>query len=164
MDAVQYLVNRKHKRIALIGGDEEHLWARQRREGYERVLARAHIPVKKELMRAAPSMDYEHGQTAAGAFLALEQVPTAVFAVSDTLAIGAIKAFRKAGLRVPQDVAVVGFDNIPIADVFEPGITTIAQPMRQLGEVATELLLERLAGGKPKSRTLPHSLVVRDSA
>ena len=68
------------------------------------------------------------------------------------------------GKRVPEDVAVMGFDNLPLADVFEPGLTTIAQPMRELGEVAAALLLERLAGGSPASRTLMHTLMVRDSA
>lgn len=164
IDAVQYLLNRGHKRIALIGGNEEYLWARQRRHGYEAALARAHVEVDPSLVRAAPGTDYVHGQAAAGAFLALEQLPTAVFAVSDTLAIGAMKAFRRAGLRVPEDVAVLGFDNIPVAEVFEPGLTTIAQPMQELGRAAAELLLERLAGGQPVSRTLAHSLVVRDSA
>jgi DNA-binding LacI/PurR family transcriptional regulator len=87
-----------------------------------------------------------------------------VFAVSDTLAIGAIKAFRRAGRRVPEDIAVVGFDNIPLSQMFEPALTTIAQPMFELGAAAAKLLLERLAGGHPQSCTLQHALVVRESA
>jgi DNA-binding LacI/PurR family transcriptional regulator len=127
IDAVQYLLNRGHRRIALI-------------------------------------TDFAMGAQEAGALLSLQSPPTAVFAVSDTLAIGAIKAFSRAGRRVPHDIAVMGFDNIPLSEVFEPGLTTIGQPMRELGAAATEMLLERLGGGEPAARTLPHALLVRESA
>jgi LacI family repressor for deo operon, udp, cdd, tsx, nupC, and nupG len=164
VDAVQYLINRGHRRIALLSADENYLWARQRHAGYEMALRRAGIPLDPQLVRIARGTDYSFGMEAAGAMMALEVVPTAVFAVSDTLAIGAIKAFRRVGRRVPEDIAVVGFDNVPLSQVFEPALTTISQPMAELGAAAAELLLERLAGGKPQSRTLQHSLVVRESA
>ncbi len=164
VDAVQYLLNRGHRRIALIAADETYLWAQQRRQGYELALRRAGIAVEHDLIRAAIDTDYESGGQAAGSLLALPELPTAVFAMSDTLAIGAIKAFRRAGRSVPGDIAVVGFDNLPLAAVFEPALTTIAQPMRELGEGAAQMLLERLAGQTPNSRTLPHSLVLRESA
>lgn len=164
IDAVQYLLNRGHRRIALITADEDFLWARQRREGYAAALARAGIAVDPALIRVAPGVDYAPGSAAAGGLLSLPELPTAVFAVSDTLAIGAMKALRRAGKRVPQDIAVMGFDNIPIAEVFEPGLTTIAQPMHELGRAACEMVLARLAGQRPEPQTLPHSLVVRESA
>jgi DNA-binding LacI/PurR family transcriptional regulator len=164
LDAVQYLINRGHRRIALLGANESYLWARQRRAGYEAALERAGLQLDAQLVRMARGTDYSFGMEAAGALLALEAPPTAVFAVSDTLAIGAIKAFRRAGRRVPEDIAVVGFDNIPLSQVFEPALTTIAQPMFELGAAAATMLLERLAGGHPQSRTLQHALVVRESA
>lgn len=164
IDAVQYLINRGHRRIALLGADESYLWARQRHAGYEAALKRAGIEPDPQLVRIARGTDYSLGMEAAGALLALEAPPSAVFAVSDTLAIGAIKAFRRAGRRVPDDIAVVGFDNIPLSQMFEPALTTIAQPMFELGAAAAKLLLERLAGGHPQSRTLQHALVVRESA
>jgi DNA-binding LacI/PurR family transcriptional regulator len=164
VDAVQYLINRGHRRIALISAHEDYLWARQRHEGYEFALHRANIPIEPQLIRTARGTDYVHGMEAAGTLLAAEQPPTAVFAVADTLAIGAIKAFRRVGRRVPEDIAVLGFDDIPVAQVFEPGLTTIAQPLRELGATAAELLLKRLAGGPAESCTLQHSLVVRASA
>ncbi|MFG6428969.1 LacI family DNA-binding transcriptional regulator [Roseateles sp. LYH14W] len=163
MDAVQYLLNRGHRRIALLTAEEDYAWARQRRAGYETAMARAGLPVDPAYVRVARGTDYGDGSEAAGGLLTLPEPPTAVFAVADTLAIGAIKAFRRAGRRVPEDIAVVGFDNVPLAQVFEPGLTTIAQPLRELGAVAAELLLEQLAGGKPEPRILPHALVVRDS-
>jgi DNA-binding LacI/PurR family transcriptional regulator len=110
------------------------------------------------------STSYLHGSQAAAALLATAQPPSAVFAVSDMLAVGAIKAFRRAHMRVPEDIAVVGFDDIPIAEVFEPALTTIAQPMQELGAVAVELLLKRLAGEWPESRILPYTLKLRESA
>jgi LacI family repressor for deo operon, udp, cdd, tsx, nupC, and nupG len=164
VDAVQYLINRGHRRIALLGADENYLWARQRRAGYELALRRAGIAVDPQLVRIARGTDFGFGMEAASALMALEVLPTAVFAVADTLAIGAIKGLRRVGRRVPEDIAVVGFDNIPLSQMFEPALTTIAQPMAELGAAAAELLLERLAGGKPQSRTLQHSLVVRESA
>jgi DNA-binding LacI/PurR family transcriptional regulator len=164
VDAVQYLLNRGHRRIALVSAREDYLWARQRHEGYEFTLRRAGIPIDPQLVRIARGTDYVHGMEAAGTLLAMESPPTAVFAVSDTLAIGAIKAFRHVGRRVPEDIAVVGFDDIPIAQVFEPALTTIAQPVRELGATAAELLLHRLAGGPATSRSLQHALIVRASA
>lgn len=161
---MQYLINRGHRRIALLGANEDFLWARQRREGYETALRRAGIDVEPQLVRIARGTDYSVGMEAAGALMAMESEPTALFAVSDTLAIGAIKAFRRVGRKVPEDIAVVGFDNIPLSEVFEPALTTVAQPMNELGAAAAEMPLERLAGGKPQSRTLRQSLVVRDSA
>jgi LacI family transcriptional regulator, repressor for deo operon, udp, cdd, tsx, nupC, and nupG len=163
-DAVQYLLNRGHRRIGLIAAEALYLWAQQRREGYELALRRAGLDIDPGLIRTVSDTDYESGGQAAGSLLALPEVPTAVFAMSDTLAIGAIKAIRRAGRRVPEDIAVVGFDNLPLAAVFEPALTTVAQPMRELGEAAAELLLQQLAGGQPDSRTLQHSLVLRDSA
>ncbi|MBC5766756.1 LacI family DNA-binding transcriptional regulator [Ramlibacter albus] len=164
VDAVQYLLNGGHKRIALITAEEDYLWAQQRREGYEIALQRAGIQVDPNLIRTANDLDYESGGQAAGSLLALPELPTAVFAMSDTLAIGVIKALRRKGKRVPEDIAVIGFDNLPLSSVFEPALTTIAQPMRELGEAAAQILLERLAGGTSESRTLAHRLVLRESA
>ncbi len=163
-DAVQYLINRGHRRIGLINSDERFLYARQRREGYELALQRAGIELRSDLIRMTGSTNFQRGSEAAAALMATAQPPTAVFAVSDMLAIGAIKAFRRANLRVPEDIAVVGFDDIPIAEVFEPALTTIAQPMQALGRVAVELLLKRLAGESPQSQILPYTLTLRMSA
>ncbi|MEK8052765.1 LacI family DNA-binding transcriptional regulator [Ideonella sp. DXS22W] len=164
IDAVQYLLNRGHRRIALISADETYRWARLRHEGYELAMLRAGLAPDPALVRTASSTDYEAGSQAVGGLMALLEPPTAVFAVSDTLAIGAIKALRRAGRRVPDDVAVMGFDDLPLSAVFEPGLTTIGQPMRELGATAAEILLARLRDERLPSRTLAHQLVVRDSA
>lgn len=163
IDAVQYLLNRGHRRIALLTAEEDYAWAQQRRAGYEETLQRAGLHIDPAYVRIARGTGYADGIAAVGGLLSLREQPTAIFAVSDTLAIGAIKALRRAGRRVPDDVAVIGFDNVPLSQVFEPSLTTIAQPMRELGSTAAELLLEQLAGKQPSSRTLPHTLMVRES-
>lgn len=164
IDAVQFLLNRGHRRIGLISADETFRWARLRHEGYELAMKRAQVPTEAELVRVAASLDYEAGAQAVGGLLALQIPPTAIFAVSDTLAIGVIKALRRAGRRVPQDIAVIGFDDLPLSAVFEPALTTVSQPMRELGARAADILLARLSGQAVVSRTLAHQLVVRDSA
>jgi LacI family transcriptional regulator, repressor for deo operon, udp, cdd, tsx, nupC, and nupG len=183
---VQYLLNRGHTRIALVNSDERFLYAQQRRLGYEAALSRAGAPSNAGRTRARgangaararargaidPSLilttgenSYAAGAQAAVTLLTLPNPPTAVFAVSDTLAIGVIKGLRRAGRRVPDDVAVVGFDDLPIAEVFEPGLTTVAQPMPELGAAAVDMLLARMAGEHPAHRVLPHRLVLRQSA
>lgn len=164
IDAVQYLINQGHTRIGLISADETYQWAKKRHEGYVAALTRSNITIDPGLIQIARQTDYAQGVVAAAALLAQHDPPTAVFAVSDTLAIGAIKTFIKAGRRVPEDVAVIGFDNVPIAEVFEPALTTVGQPMHELGSIATEILLELMAGGRPRSRTLAHTLLLRKSA
>ena len=163
-DAVQYLINRGHRRIALVNADERFLYARQRRLGYQAALQRAGLPLLTDLVVTTGFNRYDSGTQAVATLLSRPEPPTAVFAVSDTLAIGVIKGLRRAGRRVPDDMAVMGFDDVPIAEVFEPGLTTVAQPMADLGAAAVQMLLQAMAGNKPASRVLPHRLVLRDSA
>jgi LacI family transcriptional regulator len=99
--------------------------------------------------------------------LALPDPPTAVFAINDLMAIGALEAARAAGLRVPEDVAVVGFDNIPATSWVRPRLTTVAQFPADMGRILTEALFERIAGtetGPGRSFAVPCKLVVRESA
>lgn len=163
-DAVLYLLSKGHRHVALVNSDERYLYAQQRRAGYEEALRGAGLEVRREYVQSAGGVQYPLGELAARRLLALDTPPTAVFAVSDTLAIGVMKAAFRAGLHVPQDIAVVGFDNIPVAEMFEPAITTVAQPMQQLGERAISLLLQRISGVPVQPEILNHVLVVRGSA
>jgi DNA-binding LacI/PurR family transcriptional regulator len=163
-DAVLYLLAKGHRQIALINSDERYLYAQQRREGYRDALRDAGLKERPEWIQIVGGIDYPLGELAARRLLALEKRPTAVFAVADTLAIGAIKATIASGLKVPGDLAVVGFDDVPLASIFEPSLTTVAQPRRELGEHAMRLLLQRMKGQMPASVTLAHTLVARSSA
>lgn len=163
-DAVLYLLAKGHRRIGLVNSDERYLYAQQRREGYRDALREAGLEERLDYIQIVGGIDHPLGELAARRLLALEQRPTALFAVADTLAVGAIKATLAAGLRVPEDLAVVGFDDVPLASIFEPSLTTVAQPRRELGEQAMRLLLRRIQGELPASVTLPHTLVARRSA
>ena len=106
------------------------------------------------------------GAEAADALLERSDRPTAIFCFNDEMAMGVIGAARRRGLQIPRDLSVVGFDDIRFAQCFDPPLTTIAQPMRAIGEGTVRLLLEILHGGRatPESVTLPHTLQVRGAA
>ncbi|MFC0397812.1 LacI family DNA-binding transcriptional regulator [Paraburkholderia rhizosphaerae] len=165
-DAVMHLLSRGHKRIALINSGDGYLFAQQRERGYLDALHNAGIDPDPRWQVHLDSLDYEAGASAAAILMAQSEPPTAIFTVSDTLAIGVVKGLRSIGRRVPDDVAVVGFDDISLAAQIDPPLTTIAQPMRELGETAARLLLKRLANrtANVPGVLLPHRLMVRASA
>ncbi|MEM5311974.1 LacI family DNA-binding transcriptional regulator [Paraburkholderia sp. JHI869] len=166
-DAVRHLIARGRRRVALINSDEHYLYAQQRRDGWRDALAEAGIAVRDAWRVNVNCLDYDAGAQAAAALMQLpaDEAPDAIFAVSDTLAVGVLNGLRGAGRRVPHDVAVVGFDDIALAAQIDPPLTTIAQPMRELGETAARLLLRRFADPRASvpGVLLPHKLVVRES-
>jgi LacI family transcriptional regulator, repressor for deo operon, udp, cdd, tsx, nupC, and nupG len=166
-DVVRYLVGRGHRRIALINSGQGYLYGRARLSGYLDALNDAGIEADPAWRIELNTLDYEAGERAAVQLASLgERRPTAIFAVSDTLAIGVMQGVRAAGLRVPDDIAVVGFDDIAVAAHVDPPLTTVLQPMQQLGETAAELLLKRLRDphAEVPGVLLPHRLIVRRSA
>lgn len=166
-DAVRHLIARGRRRVALINSDEHYLYAQQRRDGWRDALGEAGIAVRDAWRVNVNCLDYDAGAQAAAALMQLPagEAPDAIFAVSDTLAVGVLNGLRGAGRRVPHDVAVVGFDDIALAAQIDPPLTTIAQPMRELGETAARLLLRRFADPRASvpGVLLPHRLVVRES-
>ncbi len=96
--------------------------------------------------------------------LLLKERPSAVFAVSDTLAIGALKEINGSGLNVPEDIAVVGFDKISFSNMTNPTLTTVAQPMYKMGTIAANMLINSIKGMKVESIVLDHELVIRESS
>ncbi len=166
-DAVRHLLGQGHTRIALINSGHGYLYSRQRAEGYRDALSAAGIDADPAWQIDVDTLDYVAGEEAAKRLTRLgRHRPTAVFAVSDTLAIGVIKGMRGEGLRVPDDVAVMGFDDIAVAAQIDPALTTVAQPMRELGETAARLLLKRLHDPQADvpGVLLPHKLMLRRSA
>jgi DNA-binding LacI/PurR family transcriptional regulator len=170
VDAVSHLVQRGRRRIAFVGHDERFMYARQRLEGYRRALVAGGLVPDAALVVASAGLDYDDGAAAIATLLhrPREQWPDAVFAVSDTLAIGALRQARALGLRVPADLAVVGFDDVDLAAHSEPALSTIRQPMRQMGEQAAQVLVDRLRGRTTATANarfvLRHELVVRHSS
>ena len=162
---VAYLIAAGHRRIAHIAGPQANIEAGERVLGYREALAAAGLPIDEGLIWAGDFRS-QSGAEAARRFLAADPRPTAVFAANDESAIGFIKAVRDAGLAVPRDVSVVGFDDIGYAGLFDPGLTTMHQPRAELGRIAAEILVRRMGGDSnpaPRRTRLPCTLMVRDS-
>jgi LacI family transcriptional regulator len=162
MAAMKYLLSLGHRRIGFIGGRAELQSAVRRFQGYQDSLRQANIPLAPELIQTG---DYTitAAVTCAQRLLSLPDPPTAIFAANDQSALGVIKAAKEAGLRVPDDLSVVGFDNIPEAD--HSGLTTVDQSIDRMGYVATEMLVSLIQGKPLESnlRKIPTRLIVRDS-
>ncbi len=166
-DAVRYLIGKGHRRIALINSGQGYLYGCARLSGYLDALNEAGIDAESAGQIELDSLDYEAGGQAAVRLISSDaKRPSAIFAVSDTLAIGVMNGLRGAGLRVPHDVAVVGFDDFAVAAHVDLPLTTVSQPMQLLGETATGLLLKRLRDPRAEGLgvILPHRLIERRSA
>lgn len=139
--AVEYLIDLGHRRIATITGRLNTSHGQGRLEGYRQALQAHHIKVEESLIVEG---DFTEGSGMVNMQRLLPASPDAVFVASDMMAIGALKALRQAGRRVPQDVALVGYDDIPIASAIEPALTTVRQPIERMGSMAVEVLLNVL--------------------
>jgi DNA-binding LacI/PurR family transcriptional regulator len=163
--AVEYLARIGRSRIAAITGPLDMTAAVDRYDGYADGLARAGMRLRKGLV-AHGDFSERSGERAMAALLRRNADVDAVFVSSDPMAIGALRALAAAGRRVPDDVAVVGFDDIPSARYAQPPLTTVRQPMEQMARAMAALAVEQIAGGEPgEPRVLcPTTLVRRDSA
>ncbi|MFX3673649.1 MAG: LacI family DNA-binding transcriptional regulator [Paenisporosarcina sp.] len=161
--AVKHLIKTGHEKIALINSDEKYLYARQRRIGYQRALEEHGILLNKDFIIHTQHLGFEYGQQAMKKILNLKDRPTAVFAVSDLLAIGALKEVNNNELHVPDDIALVGFDNIDFSNMTHPTLTTVSQPMYKMGTIAAKMLINRIKGEEVESIILGHELIIRAS-
>jgi LacI family transcriptional regulator len=159
-DMTSYLVSLGHRRIALVTGHANYFASGQRLTGYRQALQRAGIGFEAALVFPG-QFDFASGAAAAEALLALDQPPTAIFASSDEMAAGVLAAAHRMGVSVPGQLSVAGFDDTDLAQVVWPSLTTICQPIRDLGYAAADLLLE--FGDRIERRLLDHRLVVRGS-
>ncbi|MCX6551175.1 MAG: LacI family DNA-binding transcriptional regulator [Acidobacteria bacterium] len=141
--AVAHLTALGHREIALIGGPHQHSTASERQQGYELALREAGITVRQELIRRADFRE-AGGYAAMKALLSVSRPPTAVFVANDQMTLGALRAMHEAGRRIPEDIAVVSFDDMPLATSLNPPLTAVAQPVQEIGETAAELLLARI--------------------
>jgi len=173
-EATQHLIDLGHKRIAFIGAAYENRNSLKRLQGYLNALEKHRIKVderlitgRKESASDVPGYSTEKiGYEGMKRLLSLPNPPTAVFARNDFTAVGAMTAIKEAGLSIPQDIAIVGFDDTPLALHTSPPLTTVRQPMRLQGQLAAEMLLERITGRETKNReerVLDCELIVRES-
>ena len=162
---VSHLISLGHRRIGFIVESEEVSTARDRQQGYEEALTAAEIPVDPTLVAMA-TVDPDGGFEGMRTLLELDEPPTAVFTVNNLVALGAIEAVRDAGLDVPDDVALVCFDDIEYASRLYPFLTVMEQPAQTFGTLGTQLLLERIGGRGPERKqvvVLPAEFVIRKS-
>ncbi|MET8469366.1 LacI family DNA-binding transcriptional regulator [Streptomyces sp. NPDC006422] len=164
MSATEHLLELGHRRIGFIAGPPRLLCSRARLDGYRAALDVAGVPVEDELI--VPG-DFYHasGFTGCDHLLDLDEPPTAIFASSDQMALGAIEALRRRGLRVPEDLSVVGFDDLPEVRWSAPPLTTVRQPLSDMGKLAARTVLDLARSVEPAAPRvdLATELVVRAS-
>jgi LacI family repressor for deo operon, udp, cdd, tsx, nupC, and nupG len=136
--AIHYLANLGHSRIAFFGG--KRLAAKRRLKGYKNGLQQNGLEVDESLI-FHDEWTFESGYKLANELLFRKELPTAIFAAADTIAIGAIKALNEHGFNIPDDMSIIGVDNIPVSEYITPALTTIEQPTVEIGEKAAEMLL-----------------------
>jgi LacI family transcriptional regulator len=162
IEAVSHLVALGHRRIGFITGNQEMGCSRDRLVGYREAIASAGLPSDDSLVREGnfhQPLAYERTRE----LLALPEPPTAIFAANDVSAYGVMDAVRDAGLRIPEHVSVIGFDDIPGAESTNPPLTTIRQPLREMGRLATRMLFELITEPQREVKRveLPTELIAR---
>ncbi|NLZ68986.1 MAG: substrate-binding domain-containing protein [Spirochaetales bacterium] len=163
--AIEYLIKIGKKKIAFINGPIRYKYAQDRKKGYMQALQDAKISIDQRYILQLDSVNYEMAVAAASQLFYSNNPPDAFFTISDVYAAAAIKAALRAGLRVPQDVSVIGFDNVEISTMYSPAITTISQPQYQLGYLASEMLSKVIRGEEivKQELFLETELIVRES-
>jgi DNA-binding LacI/PurR family transcriptional regulator len=163
--AVRHLLEHGHHRIAEItySGSTANVIAMD--AGYARALQEGGLALDESLIVRVPGFDIPSGQSAAHMLLGRGVSPTAVFTIADMLALGVMKTLRKAGFRIPDQVALASLDDIPLADLVAPGLTTVSLPVRKLGVESMQMLRILIEGKQPspKQVTLSARLVIRQS-
>lgn len=162
--AARHLLELGHRRVAMINGPGEFVCCRARSDGYRAALDAAGVPLDPGLLRVAP-LYAEGGLVQARHLLGRPSPPTAVFTANDLQALGVYQAAREAGLRIPQDLSVVGFDDLTFVQWLGPPLTTVRQPLLQMGATAAGFVMDLAAGRQPEHDRieLPTTLTVRES-
>jgi LacI family transcriptional regulator len=160
--ATEYLIGQGHRRVAFISGPPDHPDAQQRLNGYKAALAAGKIPFNRKLVAAG---DYSEsgGHTAIGALLDARVEFTAVFAANDQTAHGALLALHRRGLKVPQDVSLVGFDDLPTSAFMIPPLTSVHRSIDEIGECAAEAMIDLIERRTPHARVSSPTLAIRES-
>jgi len=163
-NATEYLIKQGHKRIGFITGSIDLGCSQDRLKGYRSALRTHHIPEMPELVYEG-DFNQPDGYAGASTLLELPTPPTAIFASNDVMAMGVMDAVRNRNLRIPDDISIVGFDDIPQSAMINPSLTTVQQPLEQMGRVATQMLLGILKNPKKDVGRieLPTELIVRSS-
>lgn len=163
-DATSYLIELGHQKIGFITGQMETILAVERLEGFKSALNDNNLTPHPDWIIAG-DFQQESGYTAGKQLLSGKTRPTAVLSSNDVMAFGAMTAFQEAGLEVPHDISLIGFDDIPEANYSRPKLTTVRQPLQEMGRTAARLLAELIEKPETETRSikLPTKLIIRDS-
>lgn len=161
--AVRHLIRLGHEKIGLINSHKMFLYARQRHEGYKMAMNEFGLTINPNWIYNTANLSFDYGQQAARVLLKADDRPTAIFAVSDILAIGALKELNESSLKVPDDIAIIGFDKISFSNMTHPTLTTISQPGYEMGCTAATMLIDKINGNEVESVIVDHELVIRES-
>jgi len=164
--AIRYLIDKGHRRIAFMAGPQTMSSSQQAIKGYIKAHKRMSVSLDENLIIRIPQ-DYDAAYTETQKLLREDRKVTAIFALSDFLCIGIYRALQEENLRIPDDIAVLGYDDLSLLRFLKPSLTTVRQPNSDIGNAAAELILSNIKEGtrwKPKTVILKPELIVRDSA
>ena len=164
-DAVEQFIISGHKRIGIINGPQNVYTAKERLKGYRRVHKDYSVEIDDDLICYG---DYkiDSGYSMCNQLLNLSQPPTAIYITNYEMTLGAIMALNERGVKIPDEVSVIGFDNLQLARIIQPPLSIVSQPMKKIGETAANLLLKRLSGNKgnyPEIIRLKTDIIIRGS-
>ncbi|AGQ90553.1 HTH-type transcriptional repressor PurR [Vibrio parahaemolyticus] len=162
--ATKYLIDNGHTDIACLSGHFEKLACQERIAGFRRAMAEAKLPINEDWILEG-NFECDTAVLVADKITAMEKRPTAVFCFNDTMALGLMSRLQQNGIKVPDDVSVIGYDNIELAEYFSPPLTTIHQPKRRVGKNAFEILLERIKDKEHEKRVfeMQPEIVIRNT-
>jgi LacI family transcriptional regulator len=166
-DATDYLIGKGHKVIACVGSAKLGLPMEERVSGYRKSIVENGIPFRQELVFSVDDDSMNEGAAIFAKIKAFQPAVTAVFVpAGDMVAIGILKEAKKNGIRVPEDLAIVGYDDLPAAEVIEPSLTTVRQPKLEMGDYAINMIVDKIEGREAglKQKELPTKLIARESA
>ncbi|MEO0573795.1 MAG: LacI family DNA-binding transcriptional regulator [Bacteroidota bacterium] len=166
--AVEHLINTGKQRIAIIKETENSYNSEKRYAGYLKALNDYNLPIDEKIILSTEDISLEKGRAMANILISLKHRPDAVFAITDSAAIGVIKAFNKFNIKIPGEIAVVGFSNSKSSTIISPSLTTIDQPGNKIGRTALKYLVEEIENPREdwltKTIEVKTSLIVRDSS
>jgi len=169
-EAVEHLISQGYKRIAHLEGAPGLMISIDRKRGYLDALKQHKMEIDNSLIEACPSANQEEGQKVTKKLLGLANPPDAIFTNNDPMAIGAMMAIKEKGLKIPQDVGLVGFSNWSLGALIEPTLTSVDQPGFEMGQEAARLLIRQIEAGdkdqepQPETKVLKTKLIIRESS
>jgi len=168
-NAIEHLINIGKKRIAIIKETEFSYTSEKRYYGYLRALREYNIPVDDKIILSCEDINIEQGKELTSILLSLKKRPDAIFAITDKAAIGVIKTLKKFNIKIPQEIAVIGFSNSLSSTIIEPNLTTVDQPGKKIGRTAVKYLIEEIESDSDdnylnKTVEISTSLIIRESS